>query len=219
MYGKPLLRCPGEIQVASVTNKLVGFPEQHPRRLAVAMDKFYNSDDLSGALKEFVSLIDEGCKDAYFFAGCIYEEGGGNVAKDLEKALFYYQKAIEEAGTVEAYLGLGKFYYYGMGVKQDYAKAFGYYSIVGEDSDNPIAQLMLGKMYQHGHGVNQDLKKAREYYNKAIAKGVVYAIQNLAFLEAEEGNRLKSLWLRLKAGLIAFNIGRKNMKDVRLRAG
>ncbi len=205
--------------MASEASKLVNFPENQDRCLTTAMDRFYYSDDLAGALKEFISLIDEGCKDAYFFAGCIYEEGGGGIEKDLEKALFYYQKAIEEAGTVEAYLGLGKFYYYGMGVKQDYAKAFRYYSIVDEDLANPIAQLMLGRMYQHGQGVNKNLKKAREYYYKAIAKGNVYAIQNLAFLEAEEGNRLKSLWLRLKAGLIAFNIGRKNMRDARLRRG
>lgn len=205
--------------MASKTSKLIGFPEQHPRRLAAAMEKFYHSDDLAGALKEFVNLIDEGCKDAYFFAGCIYEEGGADVEKDLEKALFYYQKATEETGAVEAYLGLGKFYYYGMGVKQDYAKAFEYYSIVDKDADNAIAQLMLGKMYQRGQGAKRDVIKAREYYNKAIAKGNVYAMQNLAFLEKELGNELRGLWLRAKAGFMAFNIGRKNMKDVRLRGG
>lgn len=219
MYGALLPQYFGEIRVASETSKLIGFPEQHPHRLAAAMDKFYNSDDLSGALKEFVNLIDEGCKDAYFFAGCIYEEGGGGVKKDLDKALFYYQKAIEETGAVEAYLGLGKFYYYGMGVRQDYVKAFEHYSVVDKDTDNAIAQLMLGKMYQHGQGVKKDLQKARGYYDRAIAKGNVYAIRNLASLEAEEGNPLKSLWLRLEAGLMAFNIGRKNMKDTRLRHG
>lgn len=205
--------------MGSETSKLIGFPEQQPRRLAAAMDRFYNSDDLSGALKEFVNLIDEGCKDAYFFAGCIYEEGGGSVEKDLEKARFYYQKAIEETGAVEAYLGLGRFYYYGIGVKQDYAKAIEYYSVVDEDTDNAIAQLMLGKMYQHGYGVKKDFGKARKYYNRAITKGNVYAIQNLALLEAAEGHQVKSLWLRLKAGFMAFNIGRKNIKDARLRAG
>jgi len=205
--------------VASETSKLIGFPEQHPRRLEAAMEKFYNSDDLSGALKDFIGLIEDGCKDAYFFAGCIYEEGGRGVAKNLEKALFYYQKAIEETGAVEAYLGLGKFYYYGIGVKQDYAKAFGYYSVVDEDTDNAIAQLMLGKMYQYGHGTKKDLQKARSYYDRAIGKGNVYAMRNLASLEAEEGHQLKSLWLRLKAGYLAYKIGNKSMRNVRLRRG
>lgn len=183
------------------------------------MEKFYHSEDLSGALKEFISLIDEGCKDAYFFAGCIYEEGGDGVEKDLEKSRFYYQKAIEESGSVEAYLGLGKFYYYGIGVEQDYAKAFEYYSVVDEDADNAIAQLMLGRMYQHGQGIKKDLHKSRSYYNRAIAKGNVHAISNLSSLEAEEGRKLKSLWLRIKAGYLAFKIGSKNMRDVRLRRG
>lgn len=203
----------------SETGKLVHFPEQQANRLAAAMDKFYNSDDLSEALEDFMSLIDEGCKDAYFFAGCIYEEGGGGVNKDLGTARFYYQKAIEEAGTVEAYLGLGKFYYFGMGVQQDYHQAFSYYSVVDEDIDNAIAQLMLGRMYRHGHGVQKDLKKARDYYGRAIAKGNVYALRELASVETEEGNWLRGAWLRVKAGLMAFGIGRKNMRDVRLRSG
>lgn len=206
--------------MASETGKkVIEFPAYRPRRLEAAIDAFYKSDDLATTLKEFIELIDEGYKEAYFFAGCIYEEGGGGVKQDLHKASFYYQKSIEESGAVEAYLGLAKFYYYGMSVEPDYTKAFEYYSIVDEDTDNAIAQLMLGRMYQHGQGTKKDLAKAREYYNKAVAKGNVYAMQNLAFLEEELGNWLKGLWLRLKAGFMAFNIGRKNMKDVRLRRG
>lgn len=209
----------GGIRVVFGRNKVVELPADQSCRLAAAIDRFYTSDDLAASLEEFVGLIDVGCADAYFFAGCIYEEGGGGVERDLDKARFYYQKAIEESGAVEAYLGLAKFYHYGMGVKRDYVKAFEYYTIVNQDTGNAIAQLMLGKIHHYGQGTKKDLVKARDYYNLAIAKGNVYAIRGLASLEAEQGNHIKSLWLRLKAGLIAFNIGRKNLRDARLRRG
>ena len=106
-----------------------------------------------------------------------------------------------------------------MGVAQDFAKSFEYYSMVANKNDNTIAHLMLGKMYCYGQGVKKNLLTAREHLNRAIAKGNVYAIRQLASLEAEHGNYLKSLQLRLRAGLTAFNIGRKNMHDIRLRRG
>jgi TPR repeat protein len=214
-----LLRCQGEIKVASQTGKVINLKPDQQRRLAAAIDRFYSSAELAGTLKEFVNLIDQGCADAYFYAGCIYEDGGGGVEQDLDKARFYYQKSIEESGAVEAYLGLAKFYYYGMGVERDYVRAFEYYKIVDEDTGNVLAQLMLGLMYQHGQGVQKDLTRAREYFRRAIDKGNVYAIQHLAFLEEELGNRLKGIWLRIKAGFLAFNVARKNPKDPRLRRG
>lgn len=203
----------------SSTNSVVEFPVPSAQRLEAAIKLFDTRQDPTRALREFLALIDEGCHEAYFFAACLFEDGGHGIEKDLEKALFYYRKSIDEFGYTEGYLALGRFYYYGISVPSDYKKAFEYYAVVADQKDNAIAQLMLGRMYQRGEGVEKDLIKARSYYDKAIADGNVYAIQNLAFLEEELGHRFRGLWLRIKAGLIAFNIGGKNMKDARLRRG
>lgn len=203
--------------MVSENHKIAGFPKNQKHRLEKAIALFDSGTNPAAALREFTALIDAGCNEAYYFAGCIHEEGGNGVERDLEKARFYYEKSVDEHGYVEGYLALGRLYYYGIGVAQDFAKAFGYYSVIAEKRDNPIAHLMLGKMYCYGQAVEKNLLAAREHLDKVVAKGNVYAIRQLASLEAEEGNYLKSLWLRLKAGFMAFNIGRKNMRDGRLR--
>lgn len=206
--------------MVSSSHKIMDFPQSQEHRLQTAIALFDSCNTLSAdLLREFIALINEGCDEAYYFAGCIYEEGGNGIERDLEKARFYYQKSVDEYGYVEGYLALGRFYYYGIAVAQDFAKSFEYYSSIADKKDNPIVHLMLGKMYCCGQGVKKNLLTAREHLSRAIAKGNVYAIRQLASLEAEHGNYLKSLWLRLRAGLTAFNIGRKNMRDARLRRG
>lgn len=200
-------------------DKIVAHPSGLQSRLDRAIEQFDKSDSLADVLREFIALIDAGCKEAYFFAGCIYEDGGKDVERNIENAVFYYKRSVEELGYVEGYLALGRLYYYGIGVGRDYDKAFEYYSLVAEHSENPIAQMMLGRMYLHGHGVQRDLAKARTYLSGAASSGNVHAIKSLAILEEDSGNRVTGIVLRLKAGVAAFLIGCRNMKDYRLRAG
>lgn len=194
-------------------------PENPNQRLDAVINRLRSVPDPTPYLPEVMALIELGCDEAYYFAGCIYEEGGTEVKSDLEKALFYYQKSVSEYGYVEGYLALGRFYYYGIGVPKDYKKAFEYFSTVAESEDNPIANMMLGMLHQYGLGVDKSLNIAKDYYEKAVLKGNVYAIQKLAFLEEELGHRIKGLWLRLRAGITAYSVGRKNMKDEWLRRG
>lgn len=197
--------------------KISTFPGNRDQRLESAVNT-YDKGDYAAALPKFINLINDGCKEAYEFVGYIYEEGGGGVEQDLQKAAFYYKKSIEEFGALEAYLGLGRLYYHGDGVERDYAKAFELYSTVHEETDNPIAALMLGRMYQFGEGLTKDLVKAQEYYQKAANKGYVFGLTYQAILETELGNYLKGLWLRMKAAFLAFIISLKNPKDRKLRS-
>lgn len=179
---------------------------------------YFAIKDYRKALAEAIALIDAGYGHANTLAGTIYERGGYGVQQDFEKALFYYQKAIETVGAVEGYLALGRLFYFGKGVPQNYEKAYEYYSTVDADTDNAVAYLMLGRLYQCGHGVKQDLDKARAYYEKAIAKGYVYGFTYLGFLERERGHRLRSWRLRLWAAYLSLKIGARNSLDSRLRS-
>ena len=54
---------------------------------------------------------------------------------------------------------------------------------------------------------------------QGIPRGSVFGMLNLALLEAEQRNWLKSLWWRLKAGSSAFLIALRDRRDMRLRGG
>lgn len=199
-----------------IRRNILRFPNGDNQRFKRALD-LYSARRYADALTESIALIDDGYGHAYTLAGAIYEEGGNGVQKDLEKALFYYQKAVDEVGAVEGWLALGRLHYFGKGVPQDYQKAFYYYSIVAEDTENAVACLMLGRMYKDGSGVKKDLTKARTYLVKAIEMGAVFALTYLGLLEQECGNFVRGIFFRGKAAYLAFRITRKDPDDPRLR--
>lgn len=166
-------------------------------RWSKAVDAFRDGDK-AGALYIFLALAKDGSKAAYAEIGNIYEIGGGGINQDFEKAQQWYKKSIDEADDVLGYIGLGRLYYAGKGVKQDFEKAFWYFSQT-ENNEKPVTFLMLGRMYHYGQGVQQDPHKARTYYQKAVNYGYVYALRNLGLLETESGHRLKGLLLRIRA--------------------
>lgn len=197
-------------------NNVLSFPHSKNKLYQSALEA-YKSGELQKALKLAISLIDSGDSYAATLAGAIYEKGGNGIERDYDKALFYYREAVDDSGSVEGWLALGRLHYFGKGVSQDYEKAFYYYSVVDEDTENHIAYLMLGKMYLDGTGVEKNLIKAREYFEKAIKKGAVFGYTYLAILEQEQGYLLKSVFLRLKAGVLAFWATHQNPNDARLR--
>jgi len=216
----PLALCAGtQVVNGSRPNNVVELPSSIEARLEKAVAAFDAGDKSSTLLDEFLDLINKGCQEANYYVGMIYEDGTNGAEKNLEHAFFYYQKSTEGYGYLQGNLALARLYYHGIGVAQDFAKAFKYYSHVAEQKEHMVACFMLGRVYQHGQGVEKDLKKAREWYGRAIAKGSVYGMLNLAMLEAEERRWFKSLALRAKAGWAAFRISRKNLSDTRLRGG
>jgi len=188
-------------------------------RLEAAIRAFDSGDESRELHSEFVDLINKGSKEANYYVGCMYEDGTNGVPKNPEHAFFYYKQSVEGFGYLEGYLALARLYYHGTGTPQDYAQAFKYYAHVAEKKEHPVACFMLGRMHQYGTGTGKDLKLARSWYRRAIAHGYVYGMINLAMLEAEEGHLLRSKGLRIRAGLCAFWIARKNPHDARLRGG
>lgn len=129
MYGKLRNKRSGKIRAVSVTSNVVRLPESRDKGLEEAI-RLYDSGQFAAALTRTISLIDEGCDEAYYFAGCIYEEGGHGVERNLDKARFYYEKSVDEFGYVEGYLALGRLYYFSIGVPQDYRKAFEFFLLL-----------------------------------------------------------------------------------------
>jgi TPR repeat protein len=205
--------------VSSDDGKVVKLRPRHDTRLETAIKAFDSGDDSPDLFREFVDLIDHGFKEANYFVGCMYEDGTNGVEKNPHHALHYYQKSIEGYGYLEGYLAVARLLYHGDVVSRDYDKAFQYYEHVVSNCDSPVALFMLGRMYQQGAGVAQDLSKARSLFLRAMATGSVYAMINMALLEAQEGHWIRSLMLRARASVCTFLIARRNPRDARLRGG
>lgn len=183
-------------------------------QLENAVRRFDNGENTKLLYDEFVSLVNAGYDEANYFLGCINEEGSNGVDKSIDHAFFYYQRSVETIGYVEGCLAVARLKYQSDELGKDYEFAFKHYQLV---SDHIVAMFMLGRMYQYGQGVMKNLVTAREFYDKSIARGSVYGMINLALLETEEGNWLKSKMLRLRAGFNTMLISCKNKRDIRLR--
>jgi len=188
-------------------------------QLDAVINRFDSGDNSSDLYTDFVALIDADLGEANYFLGCLHEDGTNGVAKNLEHALFYYQKSIDTVGYLEGYLAVARMRYHGDGIGVDYELAFRYFTHVAEHNRHLVAAFMLGKMYQYGQGVPLDRLIARRWFEDAIEQGSVYGLVNLANLEAFEGRWFKSKFLRCWAGLRATLLAWRNPKDMRLRGG
>lgn len=196
-----------------LSSNVVTFPATIEKRFDLALANHARGDD-AAAMKELLALIDDGCSAAYGYVALFYEMGSSGVPVDFKKARFYYQKGIEEYGSLEDYLGLARIYYLGRGVDPDYCKAFEYYDLVAKEAkDNGIAYLMLGQMYQRGECVDKDYQRAKECYENAWQKGYILGLTYLGLLEQERGHYFKGWLYRLKAGLIGFSVSIKKPRD------
>ena len=195
---------------------IIEFPKSGNAELQNAIDLFdRGTADL--ALAEFTKLIDQGHDEAFSFLGNLYEVGGRGVDRDYAKAKFYYEKAVERTGAVAAYLGLIRIYYYGFGVQKDCCKALEYCRILAEEIENPYANLYIGKMYMDGCCTEKNLEASKEYFKKAWNAGYVFGLTYLGLAEQADGHKLRGWLLRLRAGILAFRIARKDSADPRIR--
>jgi len=104
------------------------------------------------------------------------------VAKDYEKAAFWFKKAAKQ-GMPQAQRYLADAYHGGHGVEKDMVQATFWWRKAAEQG-HVIAQFNLGLCYATGDGVAKDEIEAYAYWNLA---GITNedARQNLSILEKE----------------------------------
>lgn len=208
-----------ETQAQTRDSKVVDLPSSRPLRLERAIAAFDSGDNSIGLHDELESLANVGFSEAYYFLGCMLEDGTNGQERDLAKALALYEKTAEDIGYLEAHLGVARLLCQGDGEIRNYVRARDIYENILRYREHPVACFMLGRMYQHGQGGVKDLAVAEALYRRAIAKGNVFGIVNLSLLRAEQKRLLESIWLRLRAAIMAYRIARVNRHDVRLRGG
>ena len=75
-------------------NKVVDLPSSRPLRLEQAIAALDSGDNSNDLYQEFESLANAGFSEAYYFLGCMLEDGTNGQAINLVKALALYEKAV-----------------------------------------------------------------------------------------------------------------------------
>lgn len=130
-------------------------------------------------VERLTQQAEKGDAKAQSALGVRYFHGRG-VAKDYEKARFWYLKAAK-AGEATAQTNLGFLYFNGYGVQRSLAEAAKWLRAAAEQGQ-PEAQFNLGILYENGSGVAKSYPEAAKWYEAAAKRGM-----------AEAGQRLKAL--------------------------
>ena len=153
-------------------------------------------------------------------------EHGDGVKKSLLQALQFYKKAIALKG-LEAYTGLGVYFWKKARSTRDRKKAFAYYKeAIGlyrkaAKKHEPYAILNIGLCYANGEGVRVNKKIAYRYFAKSAALGHGDAMFKVGWcLMYGEGvatdAQLAAHWLEIAADL-GHKDARKLLRIVRTK--
>jgi TPR repeat protein len=174
-----------------------------------------DTGDMPGLLFVWQALADKGVWQIYARIGWLYELGAKGVQKDVEKALYWYRKAVYEGDDPVGHVGLGRAHYEGVGAKQDFAAALKHFEKAYAHG-LPDAAIYLGMMYHSGLGTARNLGKAKACFDLAASQDYFYAYIKLARIAFEENRYIRGLNLWLKGLLLGLRLAKGKAQDPRL---
>jgi len=140
------------------------------------------SDVSAGVFRFQAKLAEQGNPEAQYKVGEMYETGQG-AAKNIQKALTWFEKAAKQGHKKSIYKllfleiksnGLNDFTKSQLGMLRQEAA-----------TGNTDAQYFLGKMYAAGVGVPKSLNNALTWLNKAVFNGIIEAEKEAVVVEKE----------------------------------
>lgn len=176
----------------------------------------FREGDKQGALYVFKKIAKEGVLEAYVEIGNIYHRGGGGITRDVNQAVYWYQKAIDQGNDPKAYLALGEIYLYCDQNQPNFDKAYEYFTRAASENE-PGAFFALGYMSERGLAKGKDLDRAIDFYESAIKHGHILAhtrISKIFFYKRKFVKAISHYSKGLFLGLVAVI---KNPDDRRLR--
>ncbi|WP_336367403.1 tetratricopeptide repeat protein [Marinobacter sp. C2H3] len=186
------------------------------RDLKSAVDLF-DEGAFEMALVKFRKLSDQGCFLADAYLGYIYEVGNRAVPRNYRAALSHYQISAEKTGSLLAFFGLIRIYFYGLGVERDCVKAMGYCETVCKSTESPYAYFYMGKICLDESWSGYDLERAKRCFDKAWNLGYIPGLGYLGLAEQRSGRNILGILMRVKALLLAVIVTVKNSNDPRIR--
>ncbi|MBR6730357.1 MAG: sel1 repeat family protein [Alphaproteobacteria bacterium] len=128
-----------------------------------AGEAFFEQQNYSSALMEFLPLANSGDFRSQYYVGYLYLNGLG-VTQNVKEGLKYLQKSLDQNYDMAQSL-MGFLYEEGHILPQDKKKAVELY-YKASAQNNASANLNLGVMYYNGNHVDQDTSIALEYFKK-----------------------------------------------------
>ncbi|MDC4264869.1 sel1 repeat family protein [Acinetobacter baumannii] len=128
-------------------------------------------------LSKYQKDVENGDPIAQYNIGVIYQQGLNDNKVNLDKAVYWFEKAAEQ-GEEEAKANLGIIYYTEGTKYTNIPKALDIFYELSK-KDNRVALNFLGRMYKDGVGVKQDNNKAFNLFNRVALLGDLSAQFNL----------------------------------------
>lgn len=173
------------------------------KQLAKAI-KLCKNDTAHLALHELLDLAEQGCNEALFYIGHIYECGAKLVDRDYNKAVVYYNKCIEKLNPIAAYLGLIRVHFESKDENHDCHKSLKYCSHIYGKTNDPEVDYFIGRIYLQDCCIAKDLKKAEEHLRKSWKSGYAPGLLFLGYVEKITGRKLIGLIHRLRAAYLIY---------------
>ncbi len=145
-----------------------------------------------------------------YASGVRYWKGQG-VAKNLKKAVGYFQDAAE-AGNVDAAIALGYAYQKGEGVKQNPEEGMKWF-LQAAESGNIDAEYNVGIAYMRGQGIEENKREAAKWFARAALKRDGGAAYNLGVMNAKGEGLKQNLPLAAAWFSLAIAAGREDAKQ------
>lgn len=128
-------------------------------------------------IEELVSAAQSGDSNAMYKVATMFDSGE-HFPRDIDKALYWYDKAID-SGNAKAAHDLAVKFQYGLGVRVDLKRSRDlYYRAATQGFAG--SQNNLGDLYERGSGVPQSYADAAFWYARAAERGEPIAYFSLA---------------------------------------
>ncbi len=201
----------------------------NPRPDSQFVMKLFHANDPpqpNAFLSVFQQQAEQGDPNAQYRMGEFYELGY-EIEQDIEKAVEWYEKAVQQGHAqardawIGALLNLGYIYEVGYGRPQDLEASAKWYSQASAQG-HPEAQKMflriavsLGSLYENGYqseryinqGVEVDYKKSVQWYREAAEWGDIRAMKQIAALYTRKDGSIFDLQEAAKWYQKAADIG------------
>jgi Sel1 repeat len=128
----------------------------------------------AGTIAKLEKLGNDGDMQAQEELGSIYFAGHGTIPKDYKKAVFWFQKAVDQNKSLKANLFLARMYENGWGVDQDSDLAYDYYESVERSPGNQALKQAIAPEWTKVQKEKQASIEASNHVDYVDAEGKLH---------------------------------------------
>jgi len=167
-----------------------------------------------------IELVDSDFNEAYFYLGNVYElDANINPLINYDKAYFYYEKAIDTKGLVEAYIAKARLNKCEFISNPDIMEAASIYEelIANGIHLDGFVHYALGKLKYFGCLGEVDITQAEAYFREGWRHGHIPSLNGLSSLLLKKKCYIKGVFLKIYAVTLGVTVAIFNWRSKRVR--